>query len=417
MKIILATEDGGGIYNLGDVDIYDSVVLSNKADSRAIEGIADSSSYTEQGGGIFNAGDLLLSDSSLVGNTSAVLGGGLSNSDIGEGSDTPGGYAELAGVTIWGNTASGSVALGGGGGGIYNSTNSEFVLLNSTIANNISEAAGAGIRSSGTGTISDSLILNNNSNANANLNAGGIAITRQNDNEVNIRNSVVADNTAVNSTTGSRESSDIYSTLGDTTSGGFNFIDDSINFVGADPDTDIRGDDPGISNLTLVDNRATYTVDHDSPTVHSGGTFGAEELEGTLPNIGGYTLSVDTGVAFWSTDEGSGGGSIFRSDAEFNYSQEVITDLSPILDLEVDAAGRRVYWLNQDNDTIWSARFDGTDTREERKVSDNSSEFELDLENGRIFVMAEGDSHSIVQYFDSDVYAVGAEGDYCGKGW
>ena len=386
-----SNDDGGGIYNLGTVRIYDSVISSNDVNSSNGTTFLASSNGSAEGGGIFNAGNLFMSDSSLIDNTSGIKGGGLSNSNFEDGNNVFSGFAELDGVTVWGNTASGSAALGGGGGGIYNSAAAEFELNNSTVALNNSQVSGAGITSYGVGFISDSLIMENFVNTDSGV--GGIAIFRTDGNEVTIRNSVVANNSA------GGVSSDIRSNVNSTKSGGFNFIDDSINFVGADLDTDIRGDDPGISGLSLVDNRANFTVSADSPTLHTGSTFGVAELEGSAPNIGGYTLSADTGKVFWSSDTGR----IYRSDDQFSYSQEIITGLTPVIDLEADAGERRVYWLNQDTDTIMSARFDGTDISEEQEVLANASEFEFDRENQRFYVLGEsGGTYQIKQYFKSD---------------
>ena len=117
-----ATGLGGGIYNRGALDIFDSSIYSNRA-----------SAGTGSGGGIFNSasGSLNLTATDIYSNTAGLLGGGIynygnlswdggrlyANSTGGSG----GGLCEdsTATITIQNVNISSNQALNGGGGGIY----------------------------------------------------------------------------------------------------------------------------------------------------------------------------------------------------------------------------------------------------------------------------------------------------------
>ena len=380
-----AFDDGAGIYNLGQLEIQGTIIGKNRAEDVGA-GFSRRDGVV-QGGGIYNgiSGSLTITDSSLFQNTSSGNGGGLSNHGI----------AALNEVIVGGNYAEASDSSSGGGG-IFNSSTATLTMSFSTVAQNNSGDYAAGIDTIGGGSISDSLIVENFSSLTEN-GVGGIGVSGEASGSLTIRNSVVANNTA-GTDVGVGESSDISN--GDTqsiVSEGFNFIDDTINFQAGV--TDIQNMDPGISITLLSSNAVELEVDFDSQTINSGSTFGTDELEGHLPNIGGYAEDTEIGMVFFAGDSGS----IYRSDANFTYFQEVITQISiAVLDLEVDVEGRRVYWLDQTNNVIRSARFDGTVPLDVLLVPESTIDFELDTENQRIFTTQTDDSSSILQYFLSD---------------
>ena len=99
------------------------------------------------GGGIINVGTLELLDTTVSGNNAAGAdGGGILNN----------GTLRLTNSTVSGNTVSGdtdvnSIPIGGNGGGIYNRGRAE--LLNSTVSGNTAENGGGGISSDGAGVV------------------------------------------------------------------------------------------------------------------------------------------------------------------------------------------------------------------------------------------------------------------------
>ncbi|EAR61561.1 cadherin-like domain-containing protein [Neptuniibacter caesariensis] len=120
--------DAGGSLTLTDVEIFSSITATN-------------------GGGIYNLGTLNLERVTIAEN-SAQLGGGIYN-------DT-GATMTLINVTISGNSASSD------GGGVYNKGDAD--LTNVTIAkNDASNAAGGFFRSAGTVNLSNTVIADNTS--------------------------------------------------------------------------------------------------------------------------------------------------------------------------------------------------------------------------------------------------------------
>ena len=301
-------------------------------------------------------------------------------------------------VTVWDNHADGDNGSNYGGGGIFNRTGSNLNVTFSTVAFNTSNKGAAGIESNGSGSITDSMIVENTLTASVD-GVGGIGNSRENASVILISNSVVANNTLEGG-----ESSDIANIVTSANvvtqsivSNGFNFISDTENFVTIS--SDIQDQDSGLSNFTLENNLVEFDIAADSQTLHSGSTFNATELEGVVPHIGGYSLSAETGMVFWVSDTGD----IYRSDASFRYSQLIVPQSSNVIDLEVDRAGSRVYWLDKDDNTIWSARFDGTAQKEVLQVPAGTVDFELELQNQRIFLStATNGASQIQQYFIGD---------------
>ena len=111
----LNNNDGGGIYNFGNIIVRASTISNNRV------------SDISQGGGMYNSGNATLVNSTLSGNQ-AGAGGGIENVV---------GVLNLTNVTIAGNRANSCCGGGIGGGGVRNSSATTNVK-NSLIAKNIS---------------------------------------------------------------------------------------------------------------------------------------------------------------------------------------------------------------------------------------------------------------------------------------
>ena len=121
--------DGGGIRNLGNLDL-DEVTVSDNATSG-------------RGGGILNDGKMTITNSAVVDNrANSMYGGGIENLHD----------AELTDVLIAGNTAT-------RGGGVYNS--GVITVTGGTVSSNTGSAVGGGIENRGTMTL-DTVDANNN---------------------------------------------------------------------------------------------------------------------------------------------------------------------------------------------------------------------------------------------------------------
>ncbi len=144
----------GGIHSLGEATIADSQITDNYA-------------YAG-GGGIGNAGSMELSRSTVSNNGSHGEGGGIHTGGVS--------------LTIRRSTISGNAA--GGGGGIKHQPYSLLVIENSTISDNTA-TYGGGLYNSGPTQISNSTLSGNKYSGIINLNT------------VNIKNSIVANNTEV----------------------------------------------------------------------------------------------------------------------------------------------------------------------------------------------------------------------------
>ena len=285
---------GGGIYNEGGtLDLSGTTTITNN--------VADGAQST--GGGILNAaGTLTANGITIMDNTSNRAGGGiesngggtvtltnvnLSSNDTGvvTGAGAPGngggmhisgtsGTVDITQSTVSSNTAANE---GGGlwnqngvtmtvttstidnnmaaeGGGIYNNTGSITIVTRSTISSNIASVSGGGLTNNGASLDLNAVTVAMNSSAG---NAGGIDAV----NNVSLKNTIVANNTAATGT-------DVSGTF---TSNDYNLIgSDDLNIF--TPQTnDIEGVDPALG--PLQDNGGTtftHALMNPSPAVNKG---------------------------------------------------------------------------------------------------------------------------------------------------
>ena len=138
-----------------------------------ISGLTMANGNAASGGGIYNnGGTLTVSNSTLSGNDSGNGGGGIHNL----------GTLTLTNSTISGNSAS-------FGGGIYNGGN-PATITNCTISGNTATSGGGSVFASATLTITNSTISGNSTAGQG----GGIA--QSNSAMINVRNTIIAKNTA-----------------------------------------------------------------------------------------------------------------------------------------------------------------------------------------------------------------------------
>jgi len=410
--------DGGGIFSLGLMEIYDSVLEKNSANTGqasentrggaiwiGINGTAtiQNTVFLENwaksdGGAINNFGQLTLLDSELIGNNTEHTGGALRNA----------GNATLERVTVSGNTVTGSDEFDAGGG-IFNAADGTMIISYSVIAENNSNSYAGGLKLEGVALVSDTIVISNSSKV---INGGGGILSSGN--TITLINSVVANNTAAeinNDFQGIENTADFVVNKFIVKLSGFNLVETAVNFDAKS--TDIIGVDSGFTFSSAEgSNRSNISIDPTSPAINSGSSTGVGQTTingatvGGTPNIGGHTSDLPGGMVFWSTDSNS----IFRSDTNFTYTQKIIDGVANPLDIEVDDANYRVYWLDSDNHEIKSANFDGTNIVVERRVSVDAVAFALDIVDERFFIAAEaGDSSSIIQYLKSDTFSTEAE--------
>jgi uncharacterized repeat protein (TIGR01451 family) len=282
---------GGGIFYFrpGIMTIADCIITTNSA--------------TSSGGGLFNAsGTLTITNSTISGNTVTNLSA--------TGSSRGGGITNNRGLTIMNSTVSGNSVTSprySAGGGIYTDTGVLVNITNSTISGNAASETGGAFGASGGGihcSVSNNVNLTNvtiAANSATGLNsAGGGIITYA---EVNVRNSIIAGNTAPDAPDFSRKLNSL----------GYNLIGDTSG-------TTMAGDTTGnILNVTaqlgaLADNggpTSTIALLSDSPAINTGDPAFTESPEfdqrgagfprvvGTRVDIGAYEFAPPTAIEIW----------------------------------------------------------------------------------------------------------------------
>ena len=159
----VASQQGGGIWNVGTLNVTTSVISDNAAPlsgggiHHAGGGIATLIGNVifqnvvagGDGGGIWNDGTLVMTSNLASNNTAGGQGGGIWN----------GGIASLTGCRVGPNNAAAGNA---GSGGIANDSGSDMTLTNCTVRGNSASLTGAGgIANRGNLTITNSSVLEN----------------------------------------------------------------------------------------------------------------------------------------------------------------------------------------------------------------------------------------------------------------
>jgi len=170
--------DGGGIYNLGTLTVWNSIISGNSLGSCIL-------TYCH-GAGIYNSGTLRINDSTVSGNvidiqgTGAALGAGVYSkgdltiqkstfsgnraSVVGESARAEGGALSneegkltINNSTFSGNVASGTLPLGWSGGGAIYDSNGRLTISSSTLSGN-SAYYGGGIYINGVTTLQNTIV-------------------------------------------------------------------------------------------------------------------------------------------------------------------------------------------------------------------------------------------------------------------
>jgi CSLREA domain-containing protein len=186
-----SSNEGGGIFNDGTLNVTNSTLSGNSVSSSAFADF-------NQGGGIYNNGTLNITGSTLSDN-SAGGGSGIGNANRGGGIYNNGGTLNITGSTLSGNSATSSDGSGNSGGGIYNPSGT-LNITGSTLSNNSATGSdgsgnsGGGITNGGTLNITNSTLSGNSASGDVDSDnrAGGI----YNNGTLNITGSTLSGNSA-----------------------------------------------------------------------------------------------------------------------------------------------------------------------------------------------------------------------------
>jgi CSLREA domain-containing protein len=158
----LPGEDGGGVWNFGNLTLENVTVSGNSTRSDA------TLSADAPGGGIFNAATLMLRNCTITGNTAADMGGGIHNKGLltvmqsaitsnTAGTDRGGGLSNFNKAVVILSSLTGNKATGNGGA-VENG--GKLTLTHSTVSGNTGELGG-GIHNVGELHMTDATIAGN----------------------------------------------------------------------------------------------------------------------------------------------------------------------------------------------------------------------------------------------------------------
>jgi hypothetical protein len=269
---------GGGIHNSGTLKLIGSSISDNTAafgggiyndnGNLVLAGSAVSNNVSSfEGGGIWSIGGSLIITDSMVSNNTATLGGGgiyviygsatlergIITANITRNSGGGGIYHSYGDITLTDSAVSGNVAMGensdGGGGGVYNDEGT-MKLVRSTLLNNVSTSVGGGIRNNGIVDVTEGTTVSDNRAQGYQGYGGGICSSGS----LTISDSLVSNNMAgVNG--------------GGIVGGDLKIINSAISYNTA------NGDGGGIasSNLTLIDSMISNNLaGGDGGGIHNG---------------------------------------------------------------------------------------------------------------------------------------------------
>lgn len=152
----IASSNGGGIYNIGTLNLNGGTVSANKANSYG-GGVFSDGTFTMNGGTISDNEALYGGGLAFTSGTGTMNAGSISGnkSEDGAGIHATGGTFTLVDGSITGNTSSDM------GGGIYISPDGKFVFKKGSISGNSAKYGGAIYIDSGSFTMSDGTISGN----------------------------------------------------------------------------------------------------------------------------------------------------------------------------------------------------------------------------------------------------------------
>lgn len=245
---------GGGVYNVGELTVLRSALLSNTVGATAPQ---------PAGAGLHNLGTLTVRDTLFSGNVSAGRAGGL--------------YAGSSAALITGSTFSQNAAQNGGG--LYTDS-PDLHLVNSTFSGNQAERAGGGIHVGfGAVTLQNVTVTGNSANGEEDGNYDGGGLMRGGVGTVTLQNSLLAGNLRIDWTGPFVEASDCAGSLQAT----------APNLVGS---TDLPCIITGLAPLTgsaqlhpLANNGGptpTHALRPNSPAIDAGSAAGCTN-EGGAP--------------------------------------------------------------------------------------------------------------------------------------
>ena len=225
----VATNRGGGIYNLGVLTVVDSTITENST-----TGLSGTMTSNGNGGGIYNLGLLTVIDSDISGNEANGYGGGI--------------YNDLACILTLSNSTVSQNSATIDGAGVYNGGTA--TMINCTIAGNMAEDAGGGIADVGSSDNAATLAVTNCTIAFNTAEGDGGGICSNDYSTVTLANTIVAQNTNGEST-----SPDIYGSV-------------TANFCVIGDDTGATLDDESGDNITNVDPGLETLADNGGPTAN-----------------------------------------------------------------------------------------------------------------------------------------------------
>jgi LPXTG-site transpeptidase (sortase) family protein len=267
--VVTGSEKGGGIENLGRLNVTKSTLTNNTA--------------ALIGGGIYNNGNLTVTDSTLTGNMGSETGAG---GGIGNGMS---GVATITNSSLTGNTAN-------DGGGLFNDAFGTMTIRESTLTGNAatgSYGGGGGINNSGDLSVDDSSITGNSAYSGGGImNVGG---------SLTIRNSTLSGNTSslgggIYNYTGATLTVRNATISGNTASMGSGIYNHSMlnlhNTILANSPT---GGDCHTEGGTVTADHNLITTTANACGLYngvSGNIIGQDPLLGTLGAYGGSTQSI-----------------------------------------------------------------------------------------------------------------------------
>ena len=334
---------GGGIHNLGNLELRDVVVIGNRAgNGRNDDGEHPTGGSGGSGGGILSQGPLTIIDSVITqnqagdggfaneggggGGVGAGRGGLIINTTIsnntagngGVGKDQLGGHGGHGGglgaggvMTIINSTITGNKsgrggdgiaffgAVGGDGGGIANSA--RMTIVNTTISDNQTGDGGTGTQEGGLGgfgagiyntalhlILANCTIVGNRTNGFYGGSGGGISSTTG----IGIlKNTIVANNAVATGVAKAGEGPDLF---GNFTSEDYNLLETTTGATITGVTThNVTGVDPKLGPLSNNGGRTlTHALMPGSPAINAGNNANLEPDEFDLDNDGNLTESV-----------------------------------------------------------------------------------------------------------------------------